>query len=218
MGLGGFFVIKGSLEVYDTQSNKFSQPFYYPLFHFTHATGVIITLTTNYMFATNNRIDGTVDVYVNDPQNINRTFTMVLNHLISSRYETNDQNTLNDIITFERSSSSGAYGKLITLHNQPVYEANFTITAQNEDPLDILFYLQTNDGSWEYLGVLDFPTIQPVHIMTELKNSQVVEGLTWIIVGAIPIGLVAELCIIYFIERHFYQKDRTEHKFGLPND
>jgi hypothetical protein len=217
--VGGSIAIGGGfLEVLDTQfdlfilpHNKIVAPFFQPLIGYTHVTEMNLTLTTNDVFTVNNMINGTVDVNVIDPENISQTFILVFNHDNAGKFETNDQKMLNNLIAIWYKNHQGTFSKQLGISTGGYFiESKFTFTAYSEDPVDVLVYLQTRDGTWEYLGAQDFPTIQPINVMTELKNSKIVEGLTWVIVGAIPVGLVSEFYIHSRLENHFYQVEKSE--------
>ncbi len=47
-------------------------------------------------------------------------------------------------------------------------------------------------------------------IIESTKTNDVITGLTWIIVGLIPIGFVVEFLIEYAIEHHYFRKNKSE--------
>jgi hypothetical protein len=215
--IGSIFIIYGFREVIDSQFNISEEnspiiEFHYPLpiVGYSQSTGIETTLRTHEMFAVTNTINGTVDVNAIDPQNINQTFVAIQEHATSGDLRTSNQTLLNIAIPFLQLYHQGSYDKLKTINNQPVYESNFTFEAGNEAPVDALVYLQTKNGIWEYLGAQDFPTIEPYNVLIDSKNSRVTEGLTWVIVGAIPVGLMSEIWIHSRIGRHFYELEKAD--------
>jgi hypothetical protein len=221
MGLGVFLVIGGFREVFNTRYNITDENTVhlhpqeiYPYVYDQHLQGISTSFETNDMFAAYNKIDVGVVAFLLAPQNINQTVAFQVVKTSEMSW-VNNQTTLNKELKILHDHNRLFQGKLLWSN---AYEMNFTVSPNSNDGLTIWVFLQTLDGKWFSYGNLDFPTLEPASSLIQLKNSKVIEGLTWVIVGAIPIGLVSEICILYFVEGHFYRKGKTERDFGLPND
>ena len=218
---GSHYVIQGAFEVYDTQHNKvddntmslnpeevypYCTEYPKPCIDNPHVFGIVTIFKTNDIFAVNNPIEGNVLVTVNDPQNINQTIGIV----VSKKSDTswiNDQEKLKQHIQFFSKYNMTIKGKL----QEFLYNITYHYTPPSDEVYTVLVFLHANDtDKWFSYNNLDFPNIAPVSAWVQLKNSRIVEGLTWVIVGFIPIGLVAEFVILYSVENYFHNLDKSK--------
>lgn len=228
MAIGIYLVIVGSLEVYDTQHNivdqntvllsptgelPFCTSYPNPCRGNPHVYAIFTIFKTNDIFAVNNRIDGDVVVTVNDPRNINQTIGVVLTKKSDTSWM-NNQTELREQIKFYFANNLAFKGTA----NEYSYKLPFHYVASSDEGETIWVFVQTIDGKWFSYNGLDFPTIAPAGAWIELKNSRIIEGLTWVIVGFIPVGLVAEFFILYVIERHFSEKGTAKPSPSTTDD
>lgn len=214
MGGGLLAVIIGFKEVIYTQYNKVDEntvplnpsPVTGPFLHDRYVGAVGTTFRTNDIFSVNNTINGQIQVYlINNIHNVTGFGAVVVAKQSYDFLHMNQQD-LNDTLSFFLTNKMLINNGKYQTANE--YVMNFTWNPQDETTKTIWVFLQTNDIKLHPYNGPDFPTIAPASALIELKNTKIVTGLTWIIIGAIPIGLVSELCIIYFTERHFHELEK----------
>jgi hypothetical protein len=212
IGLSSYFVVlTGVLEVYRTQNNIENEKTNHldaqlitPLVNDLHVSKIITNFKTNDIFAINNHIDGIVQIYLNDPQNIHQIVGLLLTkNSDMSWLNVSKENTQKSLEVLSNNFQSGTGN----LDKNNVYTIDVHFDPTTEGAWTYWVFAEDLNGTWFHYSNIDLPTIEPADSLSQLKNNRIVEGLTWIIIGAIPIGLVVEFWIEYAIENYFYREE-----------
>lgn len=186
---------------------------------------VYIDWSTNDTFSVDNNLRGDITVYLQKNVNITEISAMQLGKGSDLSWENNG--TLIPIQLDKVKKSNHYMDKYSVVNNS--YRIPFVTKVSTESPLIVVVILkfqndQQHITSWVFSSPFDFPTIYPYTAKLQAETDRAVQrqvleseitndtigGLTWIIVGLVPLGLVAEFWIEYAIENHFYRKEYSD--------
>lgn len=208
VGIGLNYVVHGAIEVSKVQNNEYEDSDKIQdkdtIIEENHYVNTVNTVfVTNAVFAVKNHIDGSITVSVKEPQNTAQVVATVISKKSKTPWSNLDSSTIMKNLNIIKQTSPETFGWSTVPQGQD-YTIGLSIDPSSQESTVIIVFIQKTDDSWHYVGSYDLPIIEPYASILQLKSNRIMEGLTWVFVGFIPIGLIAEFWIVYLTERHFY--------------
>lgn len=222
IGKGFIDVLNGKNITQDNVPTEHLHPkTVYGFYYYTNISNVTTIFYTDDIFAVGNPIQSNVLIYLKGiPHDLNVTIIQA-----SAEQDVSWMNGTDSDTYLKGYKDNEKYVSVELSRYIISWNATIDYTPQSEDTQNLWLLWKPIDshGKWAH-EKFPLPTISPAYAFQQVKTnkailSQIAEtkrtnaittGLTYVIVGFIPVGLVAEFWIEYLIENHFYRREKVK--------